>query len=84
MAVPSIVLVLFMVHLKELLTHAILLYTNAATVHALSMSGHATFCQAQAGPPLQLARLVASQVWWAYWVCLSSPSLCSKEDAQWN
>lgn len=36
MPVPSVVLVLFMVHLKELLTHGILPDTNAVTTHALS------------------------------------------------
>lgn len=74
MPVPSIVLVLFMVHLKELLTHAILPHTNAATRHALS-------CQTM--PDLARPKQAhlckwqeASQVWWAFWICLSSSSLC--------
>ena len=42
MPVPSVVFLLFMVHLKELLTHGVLPDTNAATTHALS-------CQAMSG-----------------------------------
>lgn len=60
MPVPSIVLVLFMVHLTELLTHGILPHANAATSHA-SLS-----CQAM--PDLARPKQAHLCKWQSLWL----------------
>lgn len=72
--VPGVVLVLCMAYLKAALTRGILQHTDAA----LAVLRRVRPCRIVAGPSrptVEMTRPVASQLWWAHWICLSSLSV---------